>query len=100
MPTVARLNISPVLSLGLEHRVFIDVQSRGVVEDRRFFIVDENDRLMDQLLVESMVQVSAWTNPDATVLRLTFPDGQCVEDDVRPGAAFDLDHPQASDPGT
>lgn len=89
MPTVQRLNISPVLSLGLEHRESIAVESRGVVEDRRFFIVDENDRLIDQLLVDSMVQVSAWTNPDATVLRLTFPDGRVVEDDVRLGAAFD-----------
>ena len=30
-----------------------------------------------------MVQVTAWTDPDATVLRLTFPDGTVVEDDVR-----------------
>jgi uncharacterized protein YcbX len=89
MPTVARLNISPVLSLGLEHRESITVGERGVVEDRRFFIVDEDDRLIDQLLVESMVQVSAWTNPDATVLSLTFPDGQVVEDDVELGATFD-----------
>ena len=83
MPSVSRLNISPVLSLGLEHRDSIDVGPRGVVEDRRFFIVDEADRFIDQLLVDSMVQVSAWTDPDATVLRLTFPDGQRAEDDVR-----------------
>ena len=89
MPAVTRFNVSPVLSLGLEHRDTIDVEARGVREDRRFFIVDDNDRLIDQLLVDSMVQVSAWTDPDATVLRLTFPDGQVVEDDVRPGAAFD-----------
>ena len=89
MPAVARLNISPVLSLGLEHRDSIDVGPRGVVEDRRFFIVDDADRLIDQLLVDSMVQVSAWTDPDATTLRLTFPDGRVVEDDVALGAAFD-----------
>ena len=30
-----------------------------------------------------MVQVASWTNPDATRLRLTFPDGAVVEDEVR-----------------
>ena len=30
-----------------------------------------------------MVQVATWTNPDATRLRLTFPDGTVVEDEVR-----------------
>jgi uncharacterized protein YcbX len=89
MPAVSRFNVSPVLSLGLEHRDAIDVGPRGVVEDRRFFIVDDADRLIDQLLVDSMVQVSAWTDPEATTLRLIFPDGQVVEDEVRPGAAFD-----------
>jgi uncharacterized protein YcbX len=89
MPTVTHLDIAPVMSLGLERRDEIAVTEDGVAEDRRFFIVDDADRLIDQLLVADMVQVRAWTDPDATVLRLTFPDGRVVEDDVRPGPAFD-----------
>jgi uncharacterized protein YcbX len=89
MPSVTHLDIAPVMSLGLERRDEITVTERGVVEDRRFFIVDDADRLIDQLLVADMVQVQAWTDPDATVLRLTFPDGRVIEDDVRPGPAFD-----------
>jgi uncharacterized protein YcbX len=88
MASVTHLDISPVMSLGLERRDEIAVTEHGVAEDRRFFIVDDADRLIDQLLVADMVQVRAWTDPDATVLRLTFPDGAVVEDEVRPGPAF------------
>ena len=82
---MTHLDISPVMSLGLERRDEIAVTERGVVEDRRFFIVDDAGRLIDQLLVADMVQVSAWTDLDATVLRLTFPDGQVVEGEVGRG---------------
>ena len=89
MPSVTHLDIAPVMSLGLERRDEIAVTEHGVTEDRRFFIVDDTDRLIDQLLVADMVQIRAWTDPDATFLRLTFPDGQVVEDEVRPGPAFE-----------
>jgi len=89
MPVVTHLDISPVMSLGLERRDEIAVTERGVVEDRRFFIVDDAGRLIDQLLVADMVQVAAWTDPDATILRLTFPDGQVVEGEVGQGPAFE-----------
>ena len=87
-----------MISLGLERRDEIAVTERGVAEDRRFFIVDDADRLVDQLLVADMVQVRAWTDPDATVLRLTFPDGQVVEDDVRQRARLRGVHPPPADP--
>lgn len=83
MPRVARLNIAPVRSLGLESREEILLGPLGVAEDRRFFVIDEGGRLVDQLIAGEMVQVAAWTNPDATVLRLTFPDGRVCEDEVR-----------------
>lgn len=83
MPRVSRLNIAPVRSLGLETRDQIRVEATGVAEDRRFFVIDGDNRLVDQLIVGSMVQVSAWTDPGATILRLTFPDGRVIEDDVR-----------------
>lgn len=83
MPTVTRLDIAPVRSLALETRDEIELTELGVVEDRRFYLIGENDRLVDQLIVSSLVQVAAWTNPEATLLRLTFPDGSVVEDGVR-----------------
>lgn len=83
VPTVARLNIAPVRSLGLESRPEILLGPEGVAEDRRFFVVDEGGQLVDQLVAGEMVQVAAWTDPGATVLRLTFPDGSVVEHEVR-----------------
>ena len=82
MPRVARLSIAPVRSLGLEHPESIEVGPKGVLEDRRFFLADASNRLVDRLVVGSLVQISAHTNPEATVLRLTFPDGRVIEDEV------------------
>ncbi len=89
MPRVSRLNIAPVRSLGLESRDEVRVETNGVAEDRRFFVADASNRLVDQLIAATMVQVSAWTDPDATVLRLTFPGGRIVEDDVRLAEAIE-----------
>jgi uncharacterized protein len=83
MPTVTRLSIAPVKSLALQHPDEITLTEHGVPEDRRFYLVDANGRLIDGLTAGRMVQVVGWTNPEATVLRLTFPDGRVVEDEVR-----------------
>lgn len=82
MVHVARLSIAPVRALGLQHPSSIDVERDGVLEDRRFYLVDGHGRLVDRLLAGGLVQVAAETNPAATWLRLTFPDGRVVEGDV------------------
>jgi uncharacterized protein YcbX len=82
MLRVSRLSIAPVRALGLQHPAFIDLERDGVLEDRRFYLVDGQGRLVDRLLAGGLVQVAAETNPGATWLRLTFPDGRVVEGDV------------------
>ncbi len=84
MPTVARLSIAPVKALALEHPAEIELTERGVAEDRRFYLITEGGRLVDNLLAGRLVQVAAHTDRDATTLRLTFPDGRVIEDEVRP----------------
>ena len=86
MPRVRRFSIAPVRSLGLEHPAEIELTEDGVVEDRRFFLADDANRLVDRLVVPELVQVAAHTDPDGTTLRLTFPDGRALEDEVRLGA--------------
>ena len=83
MPTVSRLNIAPVKGLALESRPEIRLEPWGVAEDRRFYLVDPTGRLVDGLIAGPLVQVAAWTDPDGERLRLTFPNGLVVEDDVR-----------------
>lgn len=82
MPRVSHLNIAPVRSLGLESRDAIELTELGVAEDRRFYVIDDGGRLVDGLTAGPMVRVAAWTDPEATRLRLTFPDGTVVEDAV------------------
>jgi uncharacterized protein YcbX len=83
MPTVRRFSIAPVKSLALEHPDEIALTERGVVEDRRFYLVDDTGRLVDRLIAGRLVQVGAHTDPEACTLRLTFPDGRVIEDEVR-----------------
>ncbi len=82
MPRVARFSISPVRSLGLQHPTEIDVTEVGVVEDRRFFLTDDTNRLIDRIVIGPLVQIEARTDPGATSLWMRFPDGTVVEDDV------------------
>lgn len=91
MARVARLSIAPVRGLALQHPASIDVVDGGVLEDRRFYLVDEHGRLVDRLLAGGLVQVAAETDADATWLRLTFPDGAVMEGDMT------LDEPVATD---
>lgn len=86
MPTVARLSIAPVRSLGLEHPTEIDLTEAGVVEDRRFFLTDDANRLVDRLVVPSLARVAAHADPAATQLRLSFPDGPVIDESVRLGS--------------
>jgi len=86
MPTVARFSIAPVRSLGLAHPTEIDLTAVGVVEDRRFYLTDAMDRLVDRLIVPSLVQIGAYTDPEATQLRLSFPDGAVLDEAVELGS--------------
>jgi MOSC domain-containing protein len=79
MPRVARISIAPVRGLGLEHRLAVDLTEIGVVEDRRFYLIDDAGRIVDQLVSSALVQVGAHTDPDGSMLRLTFPDGSIVD---------------------
>ena len=82
MPRVARLSIAPVRSLGLQHPTEIDLTELGVVEDRRFFLTNDDNRLVDQLIIFKLVQVASRTDPEATTLWMRFPDGTVVDGEV------------------
>ena len=56
MVRVARLSIAPVRALGLQHPQSIELVDGGVLEDRRFYLVDEHGRLVDRLLAGELVR--------------------------------------------
>ena len=68
--------------MGLEHPEEIDVTEVGVVEDRRFFLTDDANRLVDRLIVGPLVRISTHTDAAGTTLWMRFPDGTVIEDEV------------------
>jgi len=80
--TVRRLSIAPVRGLGLEHPDSVELGPTGVLEDRRFYLTDDQGRLLDRLRLGRLVQVSAHTDSGGRRLGLAFPDGRVVEGDV------------------
>jgi MOSC domain-containing protein len=85
MARVTRFSIAPVRSLGLQHPDEIDLTELGVVEDRRFYLIDDDGRLVDRLIAGELVQVATTTDPGATRLRMEFPDGSVIDEDVALG---------------
>jgi len=91
MPRVARLSIAPVRSLSLEHPDSIELTPAGVAEDRRFYLIDDGGRLIDQLIAGRLVQVRANSDPEATRLGLAFPDGTAIDGEIALGEAVETD---------
>lgn len=90
MATVARINVAPVKSLGLEHPDAIDLDERGAVEDRRFFQVSDG-RLIGGVRHGPLVRVRPAWDPVARTLELTFPNGATVEGEVALGEVVTVD---------
>lgn len=78
MPRVARLNVAPVKSLGLEHPDELWLDRAGAPNDRRFFLVDEDDRMVRGAQFGPLVQVRPAYDREADALTLTFPGGGIV----------------------
>jgi len=90
MPAVARINVAPVKTLGLEHPDAIDLDKRGALEDRRFFLVSEG-RLIGGVRHGPLVRVRPAWDPVARTLRLNFPNGATVEGEVALREAVTVD---------
>ena len=83
---VARINVTAVKSLGLDHPDEIELVTDGAREDRRFLLVDAERRLYNGKRDLALVRTSASWDPDARHLQLTLPDGRLVEGEVGSGA--------------
>ena len=86
-PSVARLSIAPVKSLGLLHPDEIELERDGVRGNRRFWLLDEDGRLFNNKRNGPMVRIRPAWDEDTRVLALDFPDGTRIEDTVELGDA-------------
>jgi uncharacterized protein YcbX len=91
MPSVAWLTIAPVKGLRLVERDAIDLQRHGVTENRRFYLIDENGRKVNQKDCGVLGLVRPHWDEDTGTLALAFPDGTTVVAPVETGDTVTAD---------
>jgi uncharacterized protein YcbX len=85
MPVVTGLNITPVKATRLHAVDRIELGIDGVRENRRFYFIDERDRMINSKIAGELQTVIADYSDPERRLKLTFADGSMVEDDLRVG---------------
>jgi uncharacterized protein YcbX len=73
MITVEAIHISPVKSLGLMQQDRVSVGSEGIIEDRRFHLIDQRGVLLTLRESGSLAQVKAAYQVEPERLSLQFP---------------------------
>jgi uncharacterized protein len=74
--SVAWISIAPVKALGLVSLDEVHLTPAGVVENRRFCVVDGRGRFVNGRRIGRLVQVRPAYDPRAERLTLAFPDGR------------------------
>jgi uncharacterized protein YcbX len=82
MGTVAWVAIAPVKGLALELVDEVELTESGPANDRRFFFVDENDRLVNAKGLGMLQQVHASFDEPANELTFRMPDGSTISEEV------------------
>jgi uncharacterized protein YcbX len=80
MRSVACISVTPVKGFALVHPDRVELTPAGVVEDRRFLLVDADGKRLRSSTTAWPIVVSGEYDADSEVLRLQFPDGAVVED--------------------
>ena len=79
---VAWISFSPVKGLALQQLEECDLTEAGVAGDRLFFLVDENDRLVNAKGLGALQQIVPRYDDAAGSLTLEFSDGTTVSQEV------------------
>lgn len=82
---VKAIYTAPVKSLGLQRPEAVQVGQRGIMEDRRFYLIDQRGRLLTQRELGRLVQVQAEYTLEPEWLRLVLPGGRELEGRPEPG---------------
>jgi uncharacterized protein YcbX len=91
VPFVSRISIAPVKGLGLVHPDAVVLEATGVLENRRFHIVDEGGRRYNQLRRGKLVQIKQEYDVATERLALHFPDGTTADGRVSLGTEVTTD---------
>lgn len=83
-PRVTALSVTPIKGTRLRSVDSIRLESSGAAGNRRFFLIDERDRMVNAKVIGELQQIVA-TVEGGGGLRLDLPDGTVVEGPIRPG---------------
>jgi MOSC domain-containing protein len=87
--SVAWISVAPVKGLALRQLDRCDLTEAGIAGDRRFFLVDENDRLVNSKGLGVLQQIVPDYDEEAELLTLAFPDGTSVSQELGLDGAVD-----------
>lgn len=79
MITVAEINIAPVKSMALVPLEEATLDLGGILDDRRFYLVNGQGRLLTRRQIGKLAQLSAAWDADGQWLRIGFPNGAIIE---------------------
>jgi uncharacterized protein YcbX len=101
---VARISIAPVKALHVVNPGEVELGSRGVAGDRRFWLVDGDGRLANDKRFPQLLRVHPEWDEATRRLALEFPHGERVEGIVEPGdtveaTLYGQPHPSRTVPG-
>jgi hypothetical protein len=85
---VCRLLTTPVKGLRIMLRDEVQVGPSGVIENRRFFLVDEGGEMVNGKRLNRLQRVIADYSHEERELSLRFADGTVVSGPIKPGAMF------------
>lgn len=85
MPVVTGLALTPVKATRLLQVDRIELGSEGVRENRRFYLIDGHDRMVNGKIVGELQQVVADYSDAHRTLRLELPDGQVADGAIQLG---------------
>ena len=83
--TVTALSITPIKGTQLRSVDRVHLDERGVRENRRFFLIDERDEMVNALHLGALNTIVAGYSDADRRLILSFPDGRVLQDEVRLG---------------
>lgn len=90
MAVVVGLAMTPVKATRLHAVDSLELGPDGVRENRRFYVIDERNRMVNSKIVgELQTVIAEYSNADRR-LRLELPDGRVVEDEIRLGDEVDV----------
>jgi uncharacterized protein YcbX len=89
VPKVTALAVTAVKATRLRQVDRIEVGPDGVRHNRRFYVIDGHDRMINSKIVGELQTVIADYSEADRRLRLELPDGRVVEDEIRLGDQVD-----------